>query len=106
MHRLGHWYTWTTLERPHGLHFFLDLREAEQRDIAKDIIKLACKTSMGAKAQAKQQGSTQVCVVGSVFCVWCCVCNSALAYLCSGESSVEKRAKPSQLQGRCQRGTY
>lgn len=66
MHRLGHWYTWTTLERPHGLHFFLDLREAEQRDIAKDIIKLACKTSMGAKAQAKQQGSTQVCVVGSV----------------------------------------
>lgn len=66
MHRLGHWYTWTTLERPHGLHFFLDLREAEQRDIAKDIIKLACKTSMGAKAQAKQQGSTQVGLVGIV----------------------------------------
>ncbi len=60
---------WTTLGRPHGLHFFLDLTDPEQRDIAKDIVKLAIKTTVAAKAAAKAKGLTQVCV---------CVCTGRL----------------------------
>ena len=34
--RLGQWHVWTTLGRPQGLHFFLDLTDPEQKDVAKE----------------------------------------------------------------------
>lgn len=59
MYRLGPWHTWCTLARPYGLHFFLDFTDPEQKDVGKDIVKLASKESMKQKAAAKQAGMTQ-----------------------------------------------
>ncbi|GAX83706.1 hypothetical protein CEUSTIGMA_g11131.t1 [Chlamydomonas eustigma] len=57
--RLGYWHVWTTLGRPQSLHFYLDLTDQEQKDVAKDVLKLGCKASIAAKAAAKAQGITQ-----------------------------------------------
>jgi hypothetical protein len=61
--RLGYWHVWTTLGRPQSLHFYLDLTDQEQKDVAKDVVKLGCKASISAKAAAKAQGITQVSVI-------------------------------------------
>jgi len=40
MKRLGYYLVWATLARPEGLHFKLDLRQPEQRDVARDVVKV------------------------------------------------------------------
>ncbi|GAX72927.1 hypothetical protein CEUSTIGMA_g382.t1 [Chlamydomonas eustigma] len=59
LNRLGYWHVWTTIGYPQNLHFYLDLTDPEQKDVARDIVKLGCKASMATKAAAKAQGSTQ-----------------------------------------------
>lgn len=60
MQRLGFWHVWNTIQSPTGLHFYLDLEEPEQKDIAKDVVKMGCKATMAAKAQNSAQGLSQV----------------------------------------------
>ncbi|KAF5832617.1 hypothetical protein DUNSADRAFT_11434 [Dunaliella salina] len=57
--RLGHWHVWTTLARPNGLHMYLDIKEPEQHDIARDVVKMAVKESLKSKAAARKQGQLQ-----------------------------------------------
>jgi hypothetical protein len=40
MHRLGTAYVWSSLGRPDGLHFRLDLTLSEQRDVAREVVKV------------------------------------------------------------------
>ena len=40
MHRLGFYHVWATLSCPEGLHFRLDLTKPEQRDVAKEVVKV------------------------------------------------------------------
>ena len=54
--RLGPWHVWTTLGRPHGLHFYLDLTDPEQKDVAKIVVKLGIKASTAVKTAAKAAG--------------------------------------------------
>eukprot|EP00798_Chlamydomonas_sp_ICE-L_P001749 gene1749-33158_t len=58
--RLGHWHCWTTLGRPYGLTFYFDLTEPEQKEIAKEVVKLAVKATAQAKIANKNKGLTQV----------------------------------------------
>lgn len=66
MQRLGFWHVWNTIQSPTGLHFYLDLEEPEQKDIAKDVVKMGCKATMAAKAQNSAQGLSQVRGAGGV----------------------------------------
>lgn len=56
MNRLGHWHVWSTLQNPENLHFFLELTDPEQKEIAKLVIKQGIKLSVQAKAAAKAAG--------------------------------------------------
>lgn len=40
MSALGSYHVWSTLARPDGLHFRLDLTQAEQRDVAREVVKV------------------------------------------------------------------
>ncbi|KAG1665958.1 hypothetical protein FOA52_003182 [Chlamydomonas sp. UWO 241] len=49
-YRLGPWHVWMTLARPQGLHFYIDMTDTEQKDIAKEVLKMAVKATTAAKA--------------------------------------------------------
>ena len=55
---MGQWHVWTTLGKPQGLHFYLDLTIPEQRDVAKELVKMGTKASMAERSAAKATGST------------------------------------------------
>ena len=55
---MGPWHVWTTLGKPYGLHFFLDLAIPEQKDVAKELVKMGSKASMAVRAAAKAAGSS------------------------------------------------
>ena len=55
---MGPWHVWTTLGKPHGLHFYLDLAIPEQKDVAKELVKMGSKASMAVRAAAKAAGSS------------------------------------------------
>jgi hypothetical protein len=40
MAALGSYHVWATLARPDGLHFRLDLTQPEQRDVAREVVKV------------------------------------------------------------------
>lgn len=40
MSALGSYHVWATLARPDGLHFRLDLTIPEQRDVAREVVKV------------------------------------------------------------------
>lgn len=40
MSRLGYYHVWNSVSRPEGLHFRLDLTQLEQRDVAKEVVKV------------------------------------------------------------------
>jgi hypothetical protein len=56
MNRLGHWHVWSTLQSPENLHFYLEMTDPEQKEIAKIVIKHGIKLSVQAKAAAKAAG--------------------------------------------------
>jgi cytochrome bd-type quinol oxidase subunit 2 len=45
MSSLGSYHVWATLARPDGLHFRLDLTQNEQRDVAREVVKVGGSTS-------------------------------------------------------------
>ncbi|KAG2501181.1 hypothetical protein HYH03_000996 [Edaphochlamys debaryana] len=56
MMRLGYWHVYTCLADPHGIAFALDLGEPEQRDIARELVRMAVKETARAKQDAKARG--------------------------------------------------
>jgi hypothetical protein len=40
MSALGSYHVWTSLGAPDGLHFKLDLTQPEQRDVAREVVKV------------------------------------------------------------------
>ena len=58
MNRLGHMHVWNTIQRPENLHFYLELTDPEQKEIAKVVIKQGIKLSVAAKAGAKAAGQS------------------------------------------------
>ncbi|GLI64025.1 hypothetical protein VaNZ11_007186 [Volvox africanus] len=56
MIRLGFWHVYTCLADPHGISFSLDLGEPEQRDIARELVRMAVKETMRAKQDARARG--------------------------------------------------
>ncbi|GFH09282.1 uncharacterized protein HaLaN_04391, partial [Haematococcus lacustris] len=57
--RLGFWHVWGVLGRPYGLHWYLDLTDPEQRELAKELVKLASRETQRAKEAAKAAGMHQ-----------------------------------------------
>ncbi|EFJ52507.1 hypothetical protein VOLCADRAFT_86673, partial [Volvox carteri f. nagariensis] len=56
MVRLGFWHVYTCLGDPHGIFFSLDLGEPEQRDIARELVRMAVKETMRSKQEARARG--------------------------------------------------
>jgi hypothetical protein len=42
MSALGSYYVWSSLGAPDGLHFRLDLTQPEQREVAREVVKVGC----------------------------------------------------------------
>ncbi|GFR42397.1 hypothetical protein Agub_g3269, partial [Astrephomene gubernaculifera] len=57
MTRLGYWHVYACLADPHGIAFSLDLGEPEQRDIARELVRMAVKETQRARQEAKARGA-------------------------------------------------
>eukprot|EP00775_Hariotina_reticulata_P013115 gene13115-13244_t len=55
MSSLGSYHVWATLARPDGLHFRLDLTQNEQRDVAREVVKVAVRKSLAERASTGQR---------------------------------------------------
>eukprot|EP00879_Flechtneria_rotunda_P019180 GHRR01020138.1.p1 GENE.GHRR01020138.1~~GHRR01020138.1.p1 ORF type:complete len:540 (+),score=220.55 GHRR01020138.1:357-1976(+) len=60
MAALGSYYVWSTLARPEGLHFKLDLTQPQQKDVAKAVLKVAVRKSLAERAAAGVRGKQLV----------------------------------------------
>ena len=58
--RLGHKHVWATLGRPQGLLFYLDASDPEQKEIARELVRMGVKDTKAAKEAAKKEGRQQV----------------------------------------------
>lgn len=54
MQRLGYWHVYTCMGDPHGLSFSLDLYDSEQKDIARELVRMAVKETMRARMEARR----------------------------------------------------
>ncbi len=54
--RLGFLHVYSCLADPHGISFSLDLGEPEQRDIARELVRMAVRETTRAKQESRSRG--------------------------------------------------